>query len=376
MNLALLVAWKIVTHSPRRLFLSVCGMAFSILIMFLELGFYNGLTDSQSLLPGLLNADLVLLNARRTNFLENHRFNPQRLSMVAAYEEVAESIPFYEGFTSLRNPQTGQFRKIYALAFPPGGHPLRLNGMEQLETLLKPPATILYDRRSRYIFGTVDVGRVVVLGDNRPYQVVGQVTIGPNFGYDGFVLMSSGTWHSLGNDEDVSLGLIRLKPGVDRNDLLRRLNTTLPGDVIVLTPEALRQREVAFTRSATPSGILLTTGMVVGLVIGVTICYQILFTTIHDHWPQYAMLKAIGFTDGFLVQIVMGKALLLSLLGYVPGLLASLALYAFIEDRTSIIMNLTVARMLTILPLALFMCVLAGLLAIRTVARTDPAELY
>jgi putative ABC transport system permease protein len=369
------LAWRIMTHSRRRLALALCGIAFSVLIMFLEMGFYNGLMDSQAMLPSLLNADLVMLHVKRTSLLESHRFPPLRLSMIQAYDDVAEAVPFYEGFTTLRNPQTRQVRKIYALAFLPGTRALRLPGLESYEERLTQPGTVLYDRRSRYIFGRVEAGMSLDLEGDRPHRVVGLVALGPNFGYDGYLLMSGSTWKGLGNGDGVSLGLIRVRPGTDVDRLAARLKAELPEDVTVMTPAALRAREVAFTRSATPSGVLLATGLIIGLIIGVTICYQILFNTIYDHLPQYAALKAVGFTDGFLMGVVMHKALLLSLLGYLPGLLLSLALYAAIEARTSIIMDLTPGRMLTILPLTVFMCALAGLFALRIVIKADPAEL-
>lgn len=370
------LAWHTVTHDRRRLALSLCGIAFAVLIMFVEMGFFNGLNDSQAMLPSLLNADLVVLHKKRVHLLESYRFNPLRVSMIQAFEEVEEVVPFYEGFTTLRNPQTRQVRKIYTWAFPPGTRPLRIPKLDTYEERLKTPRTILFDRRSRYIFGRIEAGMEVDLEYDMRHTVVGLIELGPNFGYDGYVLMSASAWKALGNTDHVSLGLVRVRPGVDVARLQARLTAELPDDVTILTPEQLRRREVAFTTRATPAGIVFGTGLVIGLIIGAMVCYQILFNTIYDHLPQYATLKAMGFTSRFLRGVVMKQALLLSLLGYIPGLLASMAVYEVIEYRTSIIMTLNLSRMGVIFPLTVFMCGLAGMFAVRILARADPAELY
>jgi putative ABC transport system permease protein len=370
------LSWHIVVHDRRRLLLSLCGIAFSVLIMFMELGFYNGLNDSQAVLPTLLRADLVVVDHERTNLLKNDRFNPLRLGMVQAAPEVVEVIPFYEGFTTLRNPQNRQIRKIYVLAYPPGSQALNVPGLAALEPLLLAPSTVVYDSRSRYIFGHVDTGMVVELETGLRHQVVGTVALGPNFGFDGYLLMSGGTWKALGNSDNVSLGLVRLRPGSLVADVQRRLQAQLPPDVVLLTPAQLRRREVEFTTRATPSGVIFGTGLAIGLVIGVVICYQILFNAIWQNLPQYATLKAMGFTNRHLVWVVMQQALILSVLGFLPGLLAGGLLYAAIEFRTSIIMDLTLGRASLIFSLTVLMCCLAGLLAVGKATRAAPADLY
>ena len=71
-----------------------------------------------------------------------------------------------------------------------------------------------------------------------------------------------------------------------------------------------------------------------GLIVGMVIVYQILFSDISIHLREYATLKAMGYSQGYLRQVVMGAALILALLGFVPGALLSSALYGMVAGAT------------------------------------------
>jgi putative ABC transport system permease protein len=125
-----------------------------------------------------------------------------------------------------------------------------------------------------------------------------------------------------------------------------------------------------------PLGAIFGVGMVIGFIIGVIICYQILYNEITDHMPQYATLRAMGFTDRYLKGLVVRQALWLSVLGFVPGLLGAFLIYTVIEHYTGILMFLSVGRASLIFFVTLFMCVVAALIAVKKVTGADPAELY
>jgi putative ABC transport system permease protein len=108
----------------------------------------------------------------------------------------------------------------------------------------------------------------------------------------------------------------------------------------------------------------------------VTICYQILYIDIMDHLPQYATLKAMGYSNGFLVKLVLQEAVYLGFLGFFPALFVSSGVYAYLQAISGIRMRLTADRMALVLGLTVLMCAVAGLLAIRKATRSDPAECF
>lgn len=372
------IAWEMLLHQRRRLIVSLMAVMFAVVIMFMQLGFFNGLNDSQAMVPPLFNADLVLMDHRREHMNRWNDLPANRLAQAAALPEVAAVVPVYNGTLAFQQGAAGQRRRIFVLAFPPDAQALRLPELETLAPRLRERGTVLFDRKSRPIYGPVEPGRRIEL-EGRPYTVAGLFAMGPNFSNDGAVLMGEGTWlEAIGarTGDWPAWGLVRLRPGADVAAVQARLRATLPPDTIVLSPEQMRRREVDYTIRAVPIGAIFGIGLVIGFIIGTIICYQILFNEITDHMPQYATLKAMGFSDGFLRRVVLQQALLLSVIGFVPGLLGGFALYALLYEATSIVMFQTLGRAAFIFLLTVLMCVGAGLIAVRKVLRSDPAEVF
>jgi putative ABC transport system permease protein len=376
-----LTGWKIplarrmLTHKKGRLIMSMLGIAFSVIIMFMEIGFFNGINDSQANLPPLLRADLLVMGERRYSMLESTTFRRIRIQQALAFDEVEEAIPFYENTGIIVNSQDKRVRAIYILAFPPDKtSPLAVPGLESYMDQLRIRGNVVWDRLSRDIYGDVKPGSQIMLNGRR-HNVVGSVEIGPNLKVDGYVIMGDASLDEREVDR-INLGLLRVKAGTDIPALKEKLIKNLPGDILVMTPEEARVREVNFTIEKTPTGAVFGAGVIIGFLIGVIICYQILFNEITDQMPQYATMKAVGFSKRFLISLVMKQALLLSVLGFLPGLLGGYALYALIQRFTQILMIMTPERGLLIFLLTVFMCAVAGLLAVRKVIKADPAELF
>jgi putative ABC transport system permease protein len=372
------IAWEMLFHKKRRLIVSLMAVMFAVVIMFMQQGFFNGLNDSQAMVPPLFNADLVLMDHRREHMNRWNDLPVNRLAQAAALPEVTEVLPVYNGTFAFKNRLTGQGRRMFVLAFPPDSRALRLPELAALAPRLRVHGTILFDRKSRSIYGPVEPGAQVEM-DERQYTVVGLFEMGPNFSNDGAVLMGEGTWLEAVNaatGEMPAWGLVRLRPGTNIAAVQARLRATLPKDTLVLTPEEMRQREVDYTIRAVPIGAIFGIGLIIGFIIGTIICYQILFNEITDHMPQYATLKAMGYSDGFLRRVVLQQALLLSIIGFVPGLLGGFGLYALLYEWTSIVMFQTLGRASLIFLLTVLMCVGAGMIAVKKVLRSDPAEVF
>ncbi len=147
-------------------------------------------------------------------------------------------------------------------------------------------------------------------------------------------------------------------------------------DLMVLTVQQMMDRETEFLLKSRPINFIFTLGAAVGFLVGFAIVYQVLFTDVNNHLPQYATLKAIGYSDGYLRRIVMEESLILSLLGYLPGAALAWCLYAFAVKVTNLPMSMTLDRGLLILALTIVMCGFSGLLAMRKLSQADPAAVF
>ena len=113
-----------------------------------------------------------------------------------------------------------------------------------------------------------------------------------------------------------------------------------------------------------------------GLVVGMVIVYQILFSDIATHLREYATLKAIGYSNHYLRLVVMAAALMLAVLGFVPGFLSAIGLYGMTAKATLLPLGMAADRAVVVFGLIFVMCALAGLLAMRKLADADPADMF
>ena len=144
----------------------------------------------------------------------------------------------------------------------------------------------------------------------------------------------------------------------------------------MLTRAEFIDREVRYWGRTTPIGYVFGFGAIMGLIVGAVIVYQILFADVSQHLREYATLKAMGYSNRFLSNVVLKEAAILSAIGYVPGLLITLALYRVTAEATRLPLELGPARALLVLALTLVMCGGAALMALRKVRSADPAEVF
>ena len=374
------LAWRNLVHRKVTLLISAAAVAFAILIMFMEVGFLNGLYDSQTSVYRNLNGELVMVS-RGLHIINTHEYFPLvRLEQVRAFAGVKAAYPLYiEDLASdLRNPGTGIRNGIRVLAFDPNESAFAHDKFGNLIAKLQTRMTILFDRKSRAFFGTFRDGASTELAD-RAVTIAGNVDLGPDYYYDGNVFTSIDTFLTLfpqRQRDEVSIGVIQLERAASIQSVLRELRTLAPADVEILPKVDLVAREKATWQKATPAGYVFTMGVVVGFIIGIFICYQILYTDIADHLPQLATMKALGYHNRDLVRLVLTQAIFLGLIGFAPALALTFGLYAILTAITGIVTKLTLGRIMLVLFLTVAMCFLSGLLAVRKALAADPAELF
>jgi putative ABC transport system permease protein len=368
------IAWHMLTHRKRRLAIALAALGFAVVVMFMQLGFFNGFNESQARLANHFDGDLVVMDARRLHFNSFTALLRLHVGQVKGTAGVAEAVPIQNYGVRIKNPDTGQYRRVYLLAWIPGTHPFKFGAID--ERALERTGAVLFDRRARDIYGKLTPGMVLDIEGGK-FTLAGFFDYGPNFSNDGNLITSEATMllRLNGARDKVDWILVRLEPGAEVEHVRARLIATLPRTLSVLTPEEMRMREVAYTTRKAPIGIVFGIGLIVGFIIGTSICHQILFNEINDHLGQFATLKAMGFSDGYLRRIVLTEAALLGACGFVPGLAGAWFLYRVIERMTGIVMTLGPGYAAFVFALTVAMCVLAGLLAVRRVLKSDSAAL-
>ena len=144
----------------------------------------------------------------------------------------------------------------------------------------------------------------------------------------------------------------------------------------ILTVAEMIGQEQAFWQIHTPIGQIFWLGVILGFIVGMVICYQVLSSDIRDHLAEYATLKAIGYGNTYLVKVVCRQAVWLALLGFAPATLFAAFVYSKLSGWTGLPMQMAPHTVGLVLVLTLVMCLSSAYLAIRKLFQADPAELF
>ncbi|HWG45291.1 MAG TPA: ABC transporter permease DevC [Gemmataceae bacterium] len=383
--LRLPLALRILLHTPGRLAVSIAGIVLAVVLMFSQAGFRNAMFDSQTELIHHLNGDLFLVSRLKYLLYARDTFPRRRLEQVRACPGVQAVYPLYMETTLAiwKNPVDGGTRPIRVLAFNLDDPVLDLPEVRAQTRLLRMPNTILFDDKSRDYFGQPTTGTETELSGRRVH-VMGTFQLGTDFVTDGNVLMSDRNFLKFFPDrassaphlDRLEIGLVRLTPGTDLLAVQRELRETLPDDVKVLTKAELAALEVKYWKESSAIGYIFSLGMAVGFVIGIIICYQILFSNVSNYLPQFATLKAMGFTNRYLVGVVLQQGFFLAILGFIPAVGVAQLLFWGVSGLTGLLMFMTIFRIAFILLLTVAMCMVSGIIAVRGVIKADPAEVF
>jgi putative ABC transport system permease protein len=238
---------------------------------------------------------------------------------------------------------------------------------------------VLIDRRSWPDYGSPEdlrPGAIVELNEQQ-LELAGDFEIGTGFNYNGLILTSEATVGRLGGilPGHVTFGLVKLQSGFDRDKVKNLLNEIIP-DARAYTRDEINAKEAKYWVQQTAVGRFFTLGVAVAVVVGVIFVYQMMATDIRHHLSEYATIKAIGYRNGYLFRVILWQASLLALIGFFPGLVASLGIYEWTRQAARIPIGMTASRMVLVLLLTVMMCLCSGLLAIRKLRSADPADLF
>ena len=158
--------------------------------------------------------------------------------------------------------------------------------------------------------------------------------------------------------------------------MVLQLNALLPDDVTVLTKDGFIDFEQNYWRSSTSIGFIFTLGAAMGFVVGCVIVYQVLYSDVSDHLPEYATLMAMGYKLTTLLGVVVREGLLLALFGYLPAYAAGQGLYWLVRSATQLPVGMDLTRATTVFSMILVMCMASAGLAMRRLVDADPAEIF
>ena len=374
-----LVAWRMLVHEKGRSALAIGGILIAILLMFLQLGFYLAVPRGGLLFFDAMRFDLMMTSSAYVSQTQSYSFPRRRLYQALALPEVTHAAALYQASGRWLNPEASLVRDVFVIGFNPRDSVFDIPDVEKQMNLMQLPDSILVDTGSRRELGQLDIGRRIEI-ENRNVTIGGRYSLGTGFVGLGVAITSDLNFVRMfpnqGGLSEINLGLLTLRPGANPHEVAEQLRRIMPADTQVFTRRELNEFEVGHWVTSTSTGLVFGFGAIVAVIVGLVILNQTLTTQITRQLPQYATLKAMGYTDRDLAGIVVMLASILSTVSFVPAAVLAIINYRIVRVATQLPIEMTLTRLFGVLAVAWGMSVVSALLALRILRRADPAELF
>ncbi len=394
-------------HQTGRSLVAAAGVAFAVILLFMQLGFRGGVDRTATLLFDQLQFDLIIVSSEYEDLSRTAAFPRLRLAQALAAKGVTDVIPVSMGFAEWRMPRRdgwwqshpgGNLMSIAVLATPPErlaevfviGPEGVFDSPEQARAAgarLRPRGTFLFDRLSKPEYGTaaywreqshaarpVDPVRV----NGQAARVTGEFRLGTGFSWNAMLLTGEPTFYDFipRATDTVNFGLVHVSPATNISTVQQMLRAMLPSDVQVLRREEITAIESRYWVQLTSVGQFLTVGVAIAVVIGVIFVYQMMAADVRAMLPEFATIKALGHGPRYAAAMVLWQGVFLTLAGFMPGWLAACGLFRIARHWGGIPAYMTIHIVSIVFFLTLVICLLAGMLTLRKVHTADPADLF
>lgn len=400
-----------VLYARGRSLVAIAGIGFASVMVLLQLGFLEAVKVTAAINYDQLDFDVALVSVEFEQFYDPGHFPLERLRQAESLDSVLSAWPLYASMNSWRcppypvtesaarttpgevgalqrwwlgtsRPRALQVRDLLVLGLDLERNPFRdpiRSEVEAKRSSLRKDDRFLMNQWSNPDFGWNERDRFDgwELG-GRSVEVVGPFTLRRSFGADAAVLSSDRNFArslQIAGAAPVNLGLIKVRPGKTA-DAIQGLRQILPHDVVPMTRKELYAIEQDYWVRQTATGKIFSFGVFVTMVVAAVVVYQVLSNDVRAHLPEYATLKAMGHTNGFLSRVVLVQAIIYATAAYLPAVILGTFLYRITETLANIPMVLTPANLVLVLILNVVAALASGLLTLRRVRRADPADLF
>ncbi len=379
-----LIAWRQLSYQRMKLVVACAGGVVAVMLMLVQLGIREGALENSIAIAVKVQADLVVISPRTKTIFQSTQFPRRLLMRLAGHPAVDHVQEMYMSQARWRNPWEFREHPISVFGVDPRSPLIDFPGYSARADELQLPDRLIFDRNNRVTYGPVREhldaeGFLETEINHRRVRVIGAIPVGISIVSDGNLFLSPTNFLRLfpqRNPGAIDLGLIRLKSGANPQRVLEEIRPLLGAEARLLTRDQLVDSESRFVRESAPIDFIFGMGAVVGFFIGFVVVYQILYTEVSNHLPQFATMKAMGFSDRTLLSIVYYQGLLLSVLGYIPGFLLALWLYQVATKAIQMPFSMTWNRGISVFLLTVVMCLLSATIALQKVRRVDPADVF
>ncbi|HTE41515.1 MAG TPA: ABC transporter permease [Steroidobacteraceae bacterium] len=373
-SIAFRLAWRNITRDQVRLVIAVVGVAFAVLLMTLQMGLLIGFATTSSSLIDRAKADLWIA-PRGAKDVDQAGQIPERQKFLALGTQGVTSVEsLIVRFAVWKRPDGGAESVIIVGIDPSAGVLQPWNFVAGTPATIGLPEIVIDKLYSRKL-GVTQIGQTVEIMGRRA-RVVGFTSGIRTFTQSPYVFTSLSTARTLSGvpDEWTTYFLVRAERGANLSRIRTALQLALPS-TDVWTSKGFSWQTRVYWLLTTGAGSALLLAAVLGLVVGLVIVSQTLYSATVERQEEYATIRAMGASDRYLKSIILQQALVSGALGYILGTAAALMI-AWIAQGGSAALLLSYQLILALGVVTLTMCVAASLLSIRKVLSVDAASVF
>jgi putative ABC transport system permease protein len=374
-KMAARLAYRNLFHDRLSLTVTLTGIVFAVVLIAIQCGLYLGVERMIAAMLDQAEADLWIVPLGTKSFDDPTFLIGHEKYAVLSTPGVESVEELVVAWANWHKPKGGSTAVLLIGSDHMNGSLKPWNIVEGSINDLRAPSSIAVDDTYFADLGVTKIGDVAEINDTR--VKVAAVTHGiRSFTTLPYIFTSVARARALtgATVNQATYVLVRLAPGADvekvRADLTVRLK-----DREVMEQAEFRQRSVDYWMFQTGAGASLISGALLGLIVGIVIVAQTLYASTKDHLPEFATLRALGASAGYINKVILIQALLSAVIGYGVGMSVTMLVVRAAKDTTMpVIMTPGLAVLLFLLTIG--MCALAAVSAIFKVTRIDPAGVF
>jgi putative ABC transport system permease protein len=373
--MTLILAFRNLFHDRIRLAVTLIGILFSIVLVAVQLGLYLGARNLILSMIDRADGDLWVMAYGTKNFEEAQPISVREKFAALSTPGVAKATPLIASFTEWRKPTGGSTIVVLIGADHEDGGLSPWNVIEGDVTGLGARDAVIVEKSYLSDLGITGAGDTAQIGAAR-VRITGLTEGIRSFTVTPYVFSTLNRARTLLDmpADKITYVLVKLEPGADAKAVQSEIRKSVP-DSEVLTKAEFRTRSLNHWLFATGAGVALIGGAILGLIVGTVIVAQTLYSSTKDHLNEFATLRALGSSSGYIHKVILAQAALSAVLGYALGMTIAMAIVYF-SERTALPIVMTPALAALLLGLTLGMCAVSAISAIGKVMRIDPAMVF
>ena len=373
--MTLILAFRNLFHDRIRLAVTLVGILFSIVLVAVQLGLYLGARNLILSMIDRADGDLWVMAYGTKNFEEAQPISVREKFAALSTPGVAKATPLIASFTEWRKPTGGSTIVVLIGADHEDGGLSPWNVIEGDVTGLGARDAVIVEKSYLSDLGITGAGDTAQIGAAR-VRITGLTEGIRSFTVTPYVFSTLNRARTLLDmpADKITYGLVKLEPGADAKAVQSEIRKSVP-DSEVLTKAEFRTRSLNHWLFATGAGVALIGGAILGLIVGTVIVAQTLYSSTKDHLNEFATLRALGSSSGYIHKVILAQAALSAVLGYALGMTIAMAIVYF-SERTALPIVMTPALAALLFGLTLGMCAISAVSAIGKVMRIDPAMVF